>query len=96
MRAARGWDVRLGVTRVDRVVEDEQEPLTLVTQPVADLGERRLFLLIRPDPAKPDAERDEIGAHRVRRRGPDPPRRTIFRLVALGVGGRERRLADPA
>ena len=60
-------------------------------------GERRLLLLVRGDPAEPHAEGDEIGAHGRSALRPDPPGRAISRrLMAVGVGRRERRLADAA
>ena len=60
------------------------------------LSKRRRLFLVGCDPAEPDAERDEIGAHRIRRLRPHPPRRAIFAAMALRISRRKRRLPDAA
>lgn len=56
--------------------------------------ERRRLFLVPLDPAEPDAQRDEIGAHRIRRLRPHPPRRAVFTAMAFGISRRKGRLPD--
>ncbi len=50
----------------------------------------------RANPAEPDAEPDEIGAHGWLGLRPYPPGRPVIAAMLCRVGGRERRLADAA
>ena len=59
-------------------------------------GKRRLLLLVGRHPAEPHAKPDQVGAHAVRRLRPDPPSGAVVAAIALGVGRRQRGLADPA
>ncbi len=70
MRAPAARQVGLERIRIDCVVEDEQDALALVLQPLHHGGERRLLLVVGGDPAEPDAERDEVGAHARARSAP--------------------------
>ena len=81
---------------IDRIVEDQQDAVALMPQPLADRGQGRRFLLVRGDPAEPHPERRQIGAQRRLGLGPDPPGRAIIAAVQLGIGRRQYRLADPA
>ena len=58
--------------------------------------QRRLFLVVRPDPAEPNAQGHEVGAQGRLGLGSDPPSGAIIAAMALGEGGGERGLADPA
>ena len=96
LRAPAARQVGLERIGIDRVVEDEQDALALVPQPLHHRGERRLLLLVGGDPPEPHAEPDEIGAHRGLGLRPDPPRRPVVAAMPLRVGGRQRGLADAA
>jgi hypothetical protein len=59
-------------------------------------GDRRLLLVVRADPAKPDAKPDKIGAQRDVGLGPEPPGRAVIPAMAVGIDRGERGLADAA
>ena len=96
LRAPAARQVGLERIRIDRIVEDEQDALALVPQPLHHGGERRFLLVVRRYPVEPHAERDEIGAHAGLGLRPDPPGRPVVAAMPLGVGGRQRGLADSA
>ena len=95
-RRAAGRQVGLERLGIERIVEDQQDAFALVPQPLSHRGKRRLLLLVGRHPAEPHAKPDQVGAHAVRRLRPDPPGGAVVAAMALGVGRRQRGLADPA
>ena len=60
--SAAARQIGLERSRVDRIVEDEQDALALMAQAFHDGGDRRLLLVVRADPGEADAECDQVGA----------------------------------
>jgi hypothetical protein len=79
---------------IDRIVIDQQNAIALVSQPLHDRRDRRVFLCFRIDPAKSDTEPDQIGTRARLGLGPDPPCRAVVKPIPLGISRRQHRLAD--
>src|ERR1700730_2840010 len=86
---------QIGLERVgiNRVVEDEKEPLALMPQPFHHCLNCQLLILVRADPAQPDAKTEKVIAQGGLRLRPNPPNGAVLVAMTLCIGDSERRLA---